>query len=114
MNGVAGLSMDGQIVKLSPAWVQPIAADDVAEALAQVAVRAPMNGMIEVAGPEEFHLSDLVGRVLAANLDERIVVADPHARYFGVELGERTLVPDGAPHVGQTTLEAWLSRAAAR
>jgi uncharacterized protein YbjT (DUF2867 family) len=109
--GIAGSSMEGQIVKLSPAFVRPVAADDVAETLAQVAVSPPVNGTVEIAGPEEFHLSDLVGRVLAASLDERIVVADPHARYFGVELGERTLVPAGTPRLTPTNLDTWLSRA---
>lgn len=108
MKNIAGSSMDGQIVKLSPALVQPVAADDVAEALAGIVVRPPVNGTVELAGPQSFHLSDLVGRVLAATLDERIVIADRHASYFGVELDEKTLMPGGAPHIAPTRFETWL------
>ena len=109
MRGIAGSSMDSQIVRLSPALTQPIAADDVAEALAQAAVRAPINGMLEVAGPEPYRLSDIVGRVLAETHDERLVVADPDAPYFGVQIEERTLVPGGSPYIAPTSLDAWLA-----
>ena len=109
MRGIAGSSMDSQIVRLSPALTQPIAADDVAEALAQAAVRAPINGTLEVAGPEPYRLSDIVGRVLAETHDERLVVADPDAPYFGVHIEERTLVPGGSPYIAPTSLDAWLA-----
>jgi uncharacterized protein YbjT (DUF2867 family) len=109
MGGIAGFSTESQIVRLPPALTQPVAADDVAEALARIAVHAPVNGTLELAGPEPFRLSDVVGRVLAVNHDERLVIADPHARYFGVEIGENTLIPGGAPSIAPTTLEAWLT-----
>lgn len=110
MRGIAGSSMDSQVVRLSPALTQPIAADDVAETLAQTAVRPPVNGTVEVAGPEPYRLSDIVGRVLAEIHDERLVVADPEALYFGVHLEERTLVPGDNPHIAPTNLDAWLAR----
>lgn len=109
MRGIAGSSMDNQIVRLSPALTQPIAADDVAEALAQAAVRSPINGTVEVAGPEPYRLSDVVGRVLAEAHDERLVVADPRAPYFGVHIEERTLVPGSNPYIAPTSLDAWLA-----
>jgi uncharacterized protein YbjT (DUF2867 family) len=111
MKSIAGSSMDGQVVKLSPALVQPVAADDVAAALADIVVGPPVNDTVELAGPEPFHLSDLVGRILAAGLDERIVIADRHASYFGVELDDETLMPGRTPHIAQTAFETWLGSA---
>jgi uncharacterized protein YbjT (DUF2867 family) len=110
MRGIAGSSIEDRVVRLSPALTQPVAADDVAEALAQIAIRSPVNSIVELAGPEPFRLTDIVGRVLASNHDERIVVADPDARYFGVHLDERTLIPAGQPRIAPTSLELWLSR----
>jgi uncharacterized protein YbjT (DUF2867 family) len=101
--------MDSQIVRLSPALTQPIAADDVAETLALTAVRAPVNGIVEVAGPEPYRLSDVVGRVLAETHDDRIVIADPSAPYFGVHIEERTLISGANPRIAPTSLDAWLA-----
>jgi uncharacterized protein YbjT (DUF2867 family) len=109
MRGIAGSSMDSQIVRLSPALTQPIAADDVAETLALTAVRAPVNGIVEVAGPEPYRLSDVVGRVLAETHDDRVVIADPSAPYFGVHIEERTLIPGANPRIAPTSLDAWLA-----
>jgi uncharacterized protein YbjT (DUF2867 family) len=109
MRGIAGSSMESQIVRLSPALTQPIAADDVAKTLALTAVRAPVNGIVEVAGPEPYRLSDVVGRVLAESHDDRIVIADPSAPYFGVHIEERTLIPGDNPRIAPTSLDAWLA-----
>jgi uncharacterized protein YbjT (DUF2867 family) len=110
MGGMASANTESQIVRLSPALTQPVAADDVAETLAQISLRAPVNGIVELAGPEPFRLSDIVGRVLAVNHDERLVIADPDAKYFGVHLQERTLIPSENPYIAPTNLDAWLSR----
>lgn len=112
LNGVAGFSTgDDQVVRLPPALMQPVAADDVGETLAQLALRKPVDGRVELAGPQSYRLSDVVGRVLAVNHDERLVVADPKARYFGVQINERTLVPVGEhPFIGAVTLDDWLAR----
>jgi uncharacterized protein YbjT (DUF2867 family) len=114
MRGIAGSNMEGQVVRLSPALTQPVAADDVAETLALAALRPPVNGTIELAGPELFRLSDIVGRVLAAHHDERLVVADARASYFGVHLEERTLIPSGQPRIAPTSLDAWLALSSPR
>jgi len=87
-----------------------MAADDVAKAVEKIAVGKPVNGIVEVAGPEQFRLNDLIRQGLAAQNDPRKVVADPHARYFGAELTERTLVPSDDARLGETRFEHWLSR----
>lgn len=110
MAGIAGSNTESQVVRLPPALTQPVAADDVAEALAQITMRAPADVTVELGGPEPFRLCDIVGRVLAANHDERLVISDPSARYFGVLLQERTLVPDAGARIAPTSLEAWLAR----
>jgi len=112
VKGIADFSTDGNRVLLSPALIQPIAADDVASAVGQVAVGSPVNGVVEVGGPEQFRLYELVQRYLAARKDPREVVADPHARYYGVELSERTLVPGDDAQLGETRFADWLSRSA--
>jgi uncharacterized protein YbjT (DUF2867 family) len=110
MDRIAGFSTVDQIVRLSPAYVQPVAADDVVEFLAKTAMQAPVNGIVEVAGPHSFHLNNVVGRVLAAKLDERLVIADPDARYLGVQLDDVALVPSGTAMIAPTTLEEWMVR----
>ncbi|UJR83174.1 SDR family oxidoreductase [Sandaracinus amylolyticus] len=110
MNGIAQVATTGQTVRLSPATLQPIAADDVAAALAEVAVGAPANGTIEIAGPERLGLDELVRRLLRAANDPRQVVVDVHARYFGTELNDRSLTPSGSPRLGPTRFADWLSR----
>ncbi len=110
ISGIAKSSTVGQVVHLSPALVQPIASDDVAAALADVAVKAPVNGTIEVAGPEPIRLDELVRRFLGANRDARKVTTDVHARYFGTELNDQSLTPGDKPRIGPTRFEDWLSR----
>ncbi|HEU4722751.1 MAG TPA: SDR family oxidoreductase [Gemmatimonadaceae bacterium] len=101
----------GGTVRLPPVLIQPMAADDVASAVGRVALGSPVNGIVEVAGPEQFRLDDVVRRVLRARGDPREVIADPHARYSGAELGERTLVPRDDASLGKIRLDDWLDRA---
>ena len=98
-------------VRLPSVLIQPMAADDVAEAVAGVAVGAPLNGMVEVAGPQQFRFAELIRQGLAARDDSRTVVVDPHARYFGAELGERSLIPAGDTRLGEIRFEEWLRQA---
>ena len=108
--GIADFSTDGNKVLLSSALIQPMAADDVASAVGRVAMGSPVNGTVEVGGPEKFRLYQFVQRGLAARKDPREVVADPHARYYGVELSESTLLPRDDAQLGETRFEEWLSR----
>ena len=95
--------------------MQPLAADDVAAALADVAMGSPANGVLEVAGPESLSIAAFVGKALAASGDKRTVVADPQARYYGAALDDLGLRPRGAnPRIAPTQFEAWLDRSAAR
>jgi uncharacterized protein YbjT (DUF2867 family) len=111
MGGIAAASTQDQIVRLPPALTQPVAADDVAETLAQLAVRPAANGRLELAGPQPYQLSDVVSRVLAINHDERLVISDPAATYFGIHIGERALVPATVrPFIGAIGLDDWLAR----
>ncbi len=110
VNGIAQSATDGQTVRLSPALVQPIVSDDVADALAEVTLGAPVNDTIEIAGPERLRLDELVRRFLSAKQDARQVVADVHARYFGLELNDQSLTPGDNPRIGPTRFEDWLSR----
>ena len=113
VKGIADLSTDGNKVRLPSALIQPMAANDVAEAVGRIAVGSPVNGIVEVGGPEQFHLDELVRRDLAARKDPREVVADPHARYYGIKVSERTLVPDNNARLGETRFETWLTQVAA-
>jgi uncharacterized protein YbjT (DUF2867 family) len=113
LKGLADISMVGDKVHLPSVLFQPMAADDVASALAKVAVAAPANGTIEIGGPEQFRLDELVRRRLAAMGDSREVVADPNALYSGARISERVLVPGGDARLGQTTFETWLKRSGA-
>jgi uncharacterized protein YbjT (DUF2867 family) len=106
---IADSNTDGQIVRVAPALVQPVAADDVAAALANVALDAPVNGIIELAGPERFRLDAVIRRVLSANGDAREVTADPRARYFGAALEEDSLMPGDDVRITPTRLEDWLN-----
>ena len=113
LGAIAGPGAD--TVRVSDAPMQPLAADDVAAALADVAVGSPANGMLEVAGPESLSIAAFVGKALAASGDTRSVVADPQARYYGAALDDLGLRPRGAnPRIGPTRFEAWLNRSAAR
>jgi uncharacterized protein YbjT (DUF2867 family) len=108
--GIADSATDGDTVRLAPVLVQPMAAEDVAAEIAKISVGKPLNGIVEVGGPEQFRLDDLVRRYLAARYDRRSVIADPHARYFGGELEERTLVPNEDATLGERRFEDWLGR----
>jgi uncharacterized protein YbjT (DUF2867 family) len=110
---IADSGSDGKTVRVSPALVQPIVSDDVVAALADITLGAPVNGTVEVAGPEKFRLDELVRRVLSAKNDTRSVTADVHARYFGTELDDQSLVPGSNPRLGATRFETWLSRSTA-
>ena len=106
--------VDGNVIRLSPALLQPIAADDVADAMADAALGAPMNGTIEIAGPEAWPLDKLARKLLNANGDRREVIADVHARYYGTELNDQSLTPGDHPRLGSIRFEDWLSRSTAR
>jgi uncharacterized protein YbjT (DUF2867 family) len=110
---IADSSMTGDTIHLPPVLVQPEAADDVAGALADVAVKAPVNGIVELAGPEQFRLDELARRVLSANNDPRRVTADAHARYFGAELDDHSLTPGSNARIAPTRFEDWLGQSAA-
>jgi uncharacterized protein YbjT (DUF2867 family) len=110
VGGIVGTSADGQIVRLSPALFQPVASDDVAAVLADVTLGAPVNGVVELAGPERFSLDEFARRYLTATKDPRKVVADIHARYFGAELNDRSLTPGNNPRLGSVRFEDWLAR----
>jgi uncharacterized protein YbjT (DUF2867 family) len=101
---------DGDAIRLSPALIQPIASDDVAAALADLAVAPPLNGTVEVAGPEPLPIDKLARQFLAAKGDSREVIADVHARYFGAAINDRSLTPGEHPRIGKTRFENWLSR----
>jgi len=114
LGGIAQSGTDGQTVRLSPAFVQPIASDDVAAALADFTLGSPVNGTVEVAGPEKMRLAELVRRFLRASKDPREVAEDTHARYFGAALKEDTLLPGANPRIGPMRFEAWFSRSQAQ
>jgi uncharacterized protein YbjT (DUF2867 family) len=113
LDGIANSSMENGEVRVSPAHVQPVASDDVAALVAKVATMAPMNGMVELAGPERVSLDDIVRRYLQAKGDPRSVAADVHARYFGARLNDRSLTPGDNPHIGATTFDTWFHQSAA-
>jgi uncharacterized protein YbjT (DUF2867 family) len=108
LGGIAASAGQADTIALSPAFIQPIASGDVAAAVADVALGAPVNGIVEIAGPDRFRLADLVRDYLAAKHDPRTVRADVHAPYFGAELQDDTLVPHGAARLGTARIEDWL------
>ena len=110
LKGIADGATDGNTVRLADVLIQPMAAEDVATEVTKVAVGPPINGIVEIGGPEQFRLDEIVRRYLAARDDRRSVIADPNARYYGAKLGERTLVPENSATVGETRFEDWLSR----
>jgi uncharacterized protein YbjT (DUF2867 family) len=114
VTGIADFSTDGKKVHLPSALIQPMAADDVANAVGQIAMGPPVNGTVEVGGPEQFRLDELVRQGLAAWKDPREVVVDPNARYYGVELREKTLVPGDGARLGETHFKTWLTQPAAQ
>jgi uncharacterized protein YbjT (DUF2867 family) len=112
LGAIANEAGQGQSLHLSPALVQPIAADDVAAALTDFAVRSPMNGTVEIAGPEAIGLDEAVRRYLAAHEDPRAVITDVHARYFGLALNDYSLTPGKGAQLAPTRLEDWLGQPA--
>jgi len=110
VSGIAQSATDGETVRLSPALVQPILSDDVADALADIAVAEPLNGTVELAGPEPIRLDEFVRRFLSASRDTRKVITDVHALYFGTELNDHSLTPGDNPRIGPTRFEEWLNR----
>src|SRR5512132_4026425 len=110
LGGIAASSADGDTVRLSPGLFQPIAADDVAAIVAYVALAAPRNGIIEIAGPQRGPFADVVARYLEAVGDPREVVSDPEARYFGGRVEEHSLVLLGEARLGRVGLEEWIHR----
>ena len=114
LRGIADAGTDGNVVRLSPGLFQPIAADDVAAIVADVALAAPRNGIVEIAGPERAPFDEIVARFLKAIGDPREVVRDPEARYFGGLVEERSLVPLGAARLGRIGFDEWLRRSQAR
>jgi uncharacterized protein YbjT (DUF2867 family) len=110
LRGIADSSADGNIVRLPPILFQPIAADDVASIVAEVALAAPRNGIVEIAGPERAPFNEIVARYLKAVGDKREVVGDLEARYWGGRVEERSLVPLGEARLGRIGLDEWLRR----
>ena len=110
INRIADEATDGTTVRLPPVLIQPMAADDVARAVGSIAVGTPVNGTVDVAGPQQFRFDELIRRGLSARNDPRRIVVDPHARYFGAELGERALIPAGEAQLGTIRLEEWLNQ----
>jgi uncharacterized protein YbjT (DUF2867 family) len=107
MNAIADAATDGETVRLPPALIQPMAADDVATGLARVAVDPPENGIVEIGGPDQFRLDELIRGMLAARSDPREVITDPRARYFGISPSERTLLPGDEARLGTTRFADW-------
>src|ERR1700751_3817537 len=114
LGGIAASSADGNMVRISPGLFQPIASDDVAANVAEVALAAPRNGIVEIAGPERAPFNEIVARYLKAGGDPREVVRDPEARYWGGRVEERSLLPLGEARLGRTGLDEWLRRSQAR
>jgi uncharacterized protein YbjT (DUF2867 family) len=107
---IADISTEGNKVRLPPVLFQPMAADDVASALSRIAMSSPVNSTLEIGGPEPFRLDELVRRDLAALKDPREVISDPKARYYGIQVSERTLVPNAGARLGETRFENWLTQ----
>ena len=110
VGGIAQSATEGQTVRLPSALMQPIVSDDVAAALAEIAVAEPLNGTVELAGPEPIRLDELVRRFLSAKRDARTVTTDARALYFGTELNDQSLTPGAHPRIGPTRFEEWLGR----
>jgi uncharacterized protein YbjT (DUF2867 family) len=110
LGGIAASGAEGDTVRLSTAPMQPMAADDVAAALADVAVGAPLNATVEVAGPEALSIAEFVGRFLTASGDKRKVIADPQATYYGAVMGCEGIAPGANPRLGPTRFEEWFKR----
>jgi uncharacterized protein YbjT (DUF2867 family) len=114
VNRIADSATEGNTVRLPPVRFQPMAADDVASAVGTVAMGSPLNGIVEVGGPEQFRFDELICLGLGARHDARKVIADPHSRYFGTELSEYSLVPGNEALLGEIRFEDWLSQFASQ
>jgi uncharacterized protein YbjT (DUF2867 family) len=114
LKGLADISMEGGKVHLPPVLFQPMAADDVASGVGRIAVGPPVNGTVEIGGPEQFRLNELVRRRLATLKDSREVIADPHAQYSGAEVSDQSLVPGKNAQLGETRFETWLTQSGAK
>ena len=114
LKGLADISMVNGKVHLPPVLFQPMAADDVASGLAMVTMGPPVNGIVEIAGPEKFRVDELVRRRLASLNDQREVIADPNAGYGGAKVSEKTLLPGKDARLGETRFETWLTQPAAQ
>jgi len=112
VNRIADSATESNTVRLPPVRFQPMAAEDVASTVARVAMESPLNGIVEVAGPEQFRFDELIRLGLSGRNDPREVIADPHARYFGTELSEYSLVPINDALLGEIRFEDWLSQPA--
>jgi len=110
MKRIADEATDGTTVRLPPVLIQPMAADDVAKAVVTIAIGAPLVGVVEVAGPQQFRFDELIRQDLRDRNDRRTVITDPHARYFDAELGERSLMPGNDARLGEISLEEWSHR----
>ena len=109
---IADYSTEGNQVRLPSVLIQPMAANDVASALGRIATSSPVNRTVEIGGPEKFRLNELARRALASFHDPREVISDSHARYYGIQVSERTLVPDDDATLGEMRFEDWLTQAA--
>jgi uncharacterized protein YbjT (DUF2867 family) len=109
IKGIADFSTEGNTVRLPSALIQPMAADDVAAAVCRVAVGSPLNGTVEIGGPEKFRLDELIRQGLAARNDPREVIADPQARYYGIKVNDSSLIPGPNARLGEMRFEEWLS-----
>jgi uncharacterized protein YbjT (DUF2867 family) len=114
VDAIADSATDGTTVHLPPALFQPMAADDVASGVGRVAVSPPLKGIVEIAGPEQFRLDELVRKVLKARNDPREVITDPDARYYGINPSERTLLPGDGARIGEIRFDDWLKNAMAQ
>jgi uncharacterized protein YbjT (DUF2867 family) len=110
VGAIAQSATDGQTVRLPPALMQPIVSDDVAAALADIAIAEPLRGTVEIAGPESFRMDELARLFLVASRDARHVITDPQARYYGTEVTDHSLTPGDNPRIGATHFADWLSR----
>lgn len=110
MGAIAQLATDGQAIRLPPALMQPIVSDDVAAALADVAAAEPLNGMVELAGPEPIRQDELVRQFLNATSDARTIITDPEALYYGISVDDQSLTPGDNPRLGSTRFADWLAQ----
>jgi uncharacterized protein YbjT (DUF2867 family) len=107
---IVDYSTEGNHVRLPAALIQPMAGDDVASEMARIAMIPPANGTLEIGGPEQFRLDELARRFLGARQDPREVISDSHGRYYGIEVGERALIPEHATRLGEIRFEPWLTQ----